>query len=362
VGFSASFYRKAQLITNLFDKISYQISAQELIDQKWLVPILLKQVMVKKEAEFPERAAIFLKLYLEELKGKKTFVYCNTVEEVKDMTALFISHGIKAAYVTGDVTGQLRRDLMHSFEHGDTDILITCNVLSQGVDSQKLSAILDIYGTGSPTLFIQRSGRLARTEDGKMLNSGHLKQSGTYYTAATAPQIKSGFYKSMVEYALNEGSKKHTHDCFDDKEYLDMLKEPKTSQTYTFTTTLCEIADKFKELGLINIYDMIRTKKIPERYLKSLDLIEVAFKGEMHDNWDSVERSIRENIASDEHKQWIIPTGKMAGKHIKDVSYFYKNWLREKGGNSYAGKLLKKWEEEQRDKKRPKIVKINDRF
>ena len=358
VGFSASFYREAQLITNLFDRISYQISVQELIDQQWLVPIQLKQVLVSKEAEFPERAAIFLKIYLEELKGKKTFIYCSTVEETGHIAALFLSHGIQCATITGNVTGQLRRDLMQSFEQGKTDVLITCNVLSQGVDSQKLSAILDIYGTGSPTLFIQRSGRLGRTQDGYKLSPTHWKQTATYYTAASAPQIKAGFYKSMLDYALNEGDKKREKDCFTEKEYLDLLLEPKTSQTYMFTHTLCEIAESFKALGLVNVYDLIRTKKIPDRYLKSLDLVKLALQGNIEkDNWLAVEKAMREGAKNSPEMRWIVPSGKQCGKHVKDLPYYYKEWVLTNAPNSYVGKLLIEWSQNKKEFK-----KVNSRF
>lgn len=342
IGFSASFYRENQLITNMFDKISYQISMQELIDKKRLVPIELQQVVVDG-VSFEERLTTFVRIYMDKEMGKKAIVFSRTVEEAQIARNVFASQGIRSAVVTGDIERKTRDRILTDFNQDKIQLLTTCDVLSQGFDSCNLEVVMDLYGTKSVSQFIQRAGRLSRPEDGDSVKPHHIKQNGRYYTSCTTPQAKSGLYKKMLTYANYEGSKEYEMDIFDDLDFMKLVEEEKTSEKYIWTEEACKIVKMLEEKGSIELAKKLRKKDFPPRFLRNLNMVGEAIKSDrfFEDDIKSLEICIKD--VSKELEKWIIPNGKMMGKHVSELPYYYRRFVLDKAPNGDIGQMVYKW-------------------
>lgn len=347
IGCTATPFRERKLITDLFDNISYTVSMQELIDQKRLVPLDL--VQVKLQDPSPEgRIAQAVDIYRKFEMGKKSVVFFRTMEEAKLARNAFEMEGIKAHAILGDVKGHTRDELLRQFNNGNTDVLTTCNVLSAGFDSHKLESVIMPYGTKSPTLFMQRAGRGCRPEDGDSVKPEHAKQSCRVYMVGSVPDIERGVYQKIYKYVLNEGANEKVElDIFDEMELLDSLEEPRNSVKYKWTEQICEVAQRLKELNCMKLYDMIRKKKFPARYLKNPQML---LEGVVDGLVDS-EKGMIDSIRSQKMKKdpWVMPSGKHVGKHVSELPWFYCKYVTEKLPNSLAAKIINKWWELKRN-------------
>jgi superfamily II DNA or RNA helicase len=215
IGFTASPYRDRQLMVSYFDKVSYTISMQELIGQKYLVPIEMIQIVKKRDP-----VAQTVELYKRNELGSKAGIFFNTTEEAKLARNLFEKEGIRAEIILGTTKWKTRDKLISEFNDGELNILCTCNVLSAGFDAPKLECIIMPYGTRSPTLFLQRTGRGSRPQDKESVKPEHHKQSCRVYMFGSAPSIKRGLYKKLEHFVLNDGSEKEPMDIHDDLEVM----------------------------------------------------------------------------------------------------------------------------------------------
>lgn len=100
-------------------------------------------------------------------KGKKTIVYCASVESAKETAAQFKRCGYAAASLDGKTSPELRRSIMESFRSGDIRILCNCELFGEGLDVPDCECTVLLRPTQSLTLFIQQSMRSMRYMPGK---------------------------------------------------------------------------------------------------------------------------------------------------------------------------------------------------
>jgi uncharacterized protein (DUF3820 family) len=51
------------------------------------------------------------------------------------------------------------------------------------------------------------------------------------------------------------------------------------------------------------------------------------------------------NMKSEYRKTpFVIASGKYAGQHVKNTSWYYRNWIMEKNPNGEVGRMIKEWE------------------
>ena len=188
LGCTATPFRSGALMTNYFDKISFSISLQELIDEGFLVPPRLIEVAYD-EKELPDIMAMTARLYLEKERGKKALVFMTSIEDAKQMRNVLDNHGVKARAITSELLGEERDKVLSAFRRGEIDVLTTVNVLTAGFDSPNVEAIFMPYPTQSPTTYLQRVGRGLRPcpEVGK--------EECRIYVCGDAPAIRREMYK-----------------------------------------------------------------------------------------------------------------------------------------------------------------------
>ena len=100
-------------------------------------------------------------------KGKKTIVYCASVESAEETAAQFRRCGYAAASLDGKTPPELRRDIMDRFRSGEIRILCNCELFGEGLDVPDCECTVLLRPTQSLTLFIQQSMRSMRYMPGK---------------------------------------------------------------------------------------------------------------------------------------------------------------------------------------------------
>lgn len=100
-------------------------------------------------------------------KGRKTIVYCASVEASKETAEQFRSAGYAAESLDGAVNKDYRATVMSDFRNGKIRILCNCDLFGEGLDVPDCECVVLLRPTQSLTLYIQQSMRSMRYMPGK---------------------------------------------------------------------------------------------------------------------------------------------------------------------------------------------------
>jgi superfamily II DNA or RNA helicase len=260
IGFTATPFRQNKLMTNMFEEVAYTISAQELIDQGFLVPPALKRVKFNVFDQ-AEMFSNIIKIYNEYHKGHKAVVYLKTIAEAELLRNVLIESGINCSAITSKLKGKKRDEILKDYREGNgPDILTTVDVLTAGFDSPNLRCIFMPYKVGSVTTYLQRVGRGLRPYVGKA--------ECDVYVNTTAPKIEEGFWERITREMLDKGGRKKE----DYEDYLELLKDGKelcTEEEISWTMDVVNMAKEVRGKGMENLYLKIIHKDFPKEMLQA---------------------------------------------------------------------------------------------
>lgn len=100
--------------------------------------------------------------YIEKANGKKTIVYCCSVESAKQTALEFQKHGFKAESLDGKTNIKDRMEVMEKFRSGDLQILTNFILFGEGIDIPDCDCIILARKVHSLGLFIQMTMRCMR--------------------------------------------------------------------------------------------------------------------------------------------------------------------------------------------------------
>ena len=100
-------------------------------------------------------------------KGKKTIVYCSSVEAADRTAERFFMSGVPAMSLSGSDNAGHRAEVMRRFRTGDITVLTNCELFGEGLDVPDCECVVLLRPTQSLTLFIQQSMRSMRYLPGK---------------------------------------------------------------------------------------------------------------------------------------------------------------------------------------------------
>lgn len=387
LGVTATPYRDKRLMTNFFDKISYSMSMQDLIEKGFLVKPELHEILTVSDF-FAEKIARIHKIFLK--NPVPSVIFLNTKEDVGTVRNHFRRYGIKAEPIIADTKKEKRNEVIKDFKKGKVKILLTVNVLSEGFDAPNLEAIFLPFQTNSPTRWIQRIGRGLRIHEGK--------KSCKVYCIGNTPKIEKGYYKELNKNAMIAGKKYDNPQTLkEDLKNLEYKNEIDTTE-YKWTKDIVNIADRFEKLGSKTISDLILERKFPvgilrnnkfienfkqskkiskvmrgmatqpqKNLLKKFDfnyeVIKKLTKAEASNIIDNLVRTFMpnkkkydENYCKQKH---ILTKGKFAGTHISQVPYAYKNWVLENIPDSSLAKQIKEYSLTNKNKNKKKRRKFH---
>ena len=164
----------------VFDKLIESVSTKWLIEHHYLAPYHYYGVQLadatklhtkhgdydKAEVEeLMNRSAIFgsaVENWLKLANGKKTIIYCSSIETSKKTVKAFQDAGVMAAHLDGS-TAKAERDMTVSeFRSGKIKVLSNVDLFGEGFDVPDCEAVVLLRPTKSLTLHVQQSMRSMR--------------------------------------------------------------------------------------------------------------------------------------------------------------------------------------------------------
>lgn len=98
---------------------------------------------------------------------RQTIVFCVDVSHSRDVCEVFKRQGVSAEYVTGNTESSERARIIEEFKSGKIQVLVNCNIATEGFDAPNIDCVLLMRPTKSYSLFTQMVGRGLRIRDGK---------------------------------------------------------------------------------------------------------------------------------------------------------------------------------------------------
>ncbi len=148
----------------IFNQFIRGPSVNELVHRGILVkPIMYIDPLPKTETEdgMAKTVAAFSKYC--HAGRRRTICFCKTVQHAHALSAKFNAAGIAAASVDGHTKADEREAIFARFAQGVCQVLTSVDVLSEGFDEPRVSAVMLLRATDSKGLYIQQVGRGLRS-------------------------------------------------------------------------------------------------------------------------------------------------------------------------------------------------------
>ena len=174
-------------LDDLFETIAYSVPMSALVDLGQLArPIGLRigtsvdltgvgtrqgdfaQGELTQVVNTPERNQLVVDAYLKHASDRKhAIAFCVDVQHVRDLTDAFLAAGVRAEYVIGETPREVRHAIYDRHRTGETNVLVSCLVVTEGFDQPLADCALMCRPTQSQPLYIQMAGRVLRSAPGK---------------------------------------------------------------------------------------------------------------------------------------------------------------------------------------------------
>jgi DNA repair protein RadD len=99
--------------------------------------------------------------------GKRAVAFCVSVAHAQHVAAEFAAAGVPAEFLDGTLDAAERDRIIKRFEAGQTLVMSSCDIVSEGFDLPAIEAAILLRPTQSLSLYIQQVGRALRTFPGK---------------------------------------------------------------------------------------------------------------------------------------------------------------------------------------------------
>jgi DNA repair protein RadD len=105
--------------------------------------------------------------YRKHLDGKPSIAFCVSVEHAQSVAESFRAAGYRAASIDGKMDKRERKRIIQEFTWGRINVLVSCDLISEGFDVPAAYGGILLRPTESEGLYLQQVGRLLRTHQGK---------------------------------------------------------------------------------------------------------------------------------------------------------------------------------------------------
>lgn len=173
-------------LEEVFEVIAYQKTLAEMIEAKWLVPIRGYRVRtdsdlsgvhtrqgdfvaseLSKEVNTEHRNRLVVTSYLEKAKDRKAIAFAVDIQHVYDLNETFKSYQVASEALVGETPPENRQRIVAAFRRGDIQVLVNCNIATEGFDVPDASAVILARPTQSGLWYRQAVGRGTRLHPGK---------------------------------------------------------------------------------------------------------------------------------------------------------------------------------------------------
>jgi len=115
-----------------------------------------------RATDLPHLVGSVVEHYLKYAHDRPTIVYGVNIAHCEHMTESFRDHGVRAATVWGKMPVDQRREALEMFTNGELDVLVNCQLLTEGWDCPTARAAIIARPTLSASLWFQMVGRVTR--------------------------------------------------------------------------------------------------------------------------------------------------------------------------------------------------------
>ena len=170
----------------LFQNVAHKMDLKTAVERGVLVPIRCIRVKtnidltdvringikynsqdLESKLFIPERNQLIVDTYLKYVNGKKTVIFCASVDHAAEIAKLLRDSGVKAEAVSGRDRMEVREKILKDYETGSTNVLCACDLLNEGWDSPHTTVLFMARPTMSKTIYLQQLGRGTRRCPGK---------------------------------------------------------------------------------------------------------------------------------------------------------------------------------------------------
>ena len=170
----------------LFQNVAHKMDLKTAVERGILVPIRCVRVKtnidltdvringikynsqdLESKLFIPERNQLTVDTYLKYVNGKKTVIFCASVDHAAEIAKLLRDNGVKAEAVSGRDRVEIRDKILKDYATGSTNVLCACDLLNEGWDSPHTTVLFMARPTMSKTIYMQQLGRGTRSCPGK---------------------------------------------------------------------------------------------------------------------------------------------------------------------------------------------------
>ena len=170
----------------LFQNVAHKMDLKTAVERGVLVPIRCVRVKtnidltdvringikynsqdLESKLFIPERNQLIVDTYLKYVNGKKTVIFCASVDHAAEISKLLRDSGVRAEAVSGRDRVEVREKILKDYETGSTNVLCACDLLNEGWDSPHTTVLFMARPTMSKTIYLQQLGRGTRRCPGK---------------------------------------------------------------------------------------------------------------------------------------------------------------------------------------------------
>lgn len=170
----------------LFQNVAHKMDLKTAVERGILVPIRCVRVKtnidltdvringikynsqdLESKLFIPERNQLIVDTYLKYVNGKKTVIFCASVDYAAEIAKLLRDNGVKAEAVSGRDWVEIRNKILKDYETESTNVLCACDLLNEGWDSPHTTVLFMARPTMSKTIYMQQLGRGTRRCPGK---------------------------------------------------------------------------------------------------------------------------------------------------------------------------------------------------
>ena len=170
----------------LFQNVAHKMDLKTAVERGVLVPIRCIRVKtnidltdvringikynsqdLESKLFIPERNQLIVDTYLKYVNGKKTVIFCASVDHAAEIAKLLRDNGVKAEAVSGRDRVEVREKILKDYETGSTNVLCACDLLNESWDSPHTTVLFMARPTMSKTIYLQQLGRGTRRCPGK---------------------------------------------------------------------------------------------------------------------------------------------------------------------------------------------------
>ena len=108
-----------------------------------------------------------VKHYRKLADGKRAVVFCININHARHVCDEFNANGIIAEILEGKMESGERNDTIMRFRSGETKVMVTCEIVSEGFDLPAIECAILLRPTKSLSLYLQQVGRALRVLEGK---------------------------------------------------------------------------------------------------------------------------------------------------------------------------------------------------